>query len=153
MTDQQQADFVNQVLSVLYKDRDFIPMVNYWVIQGGTTALLNDDGGPKPVANVLKNYYEPTVLRGQVTDAFGQGLSGVEITNGSYQALTDTQGNFDFLVPAQNVKLIFQKEGYESISVTISALQKTTYQVNAQLQSRSSGLKYVLKYLTYKLSK
>ncbi len=56
MNDQQQADWINQALSWL-SGLPEVDGVNYWTSFGGSTALWNNNGQPKPAVAVITNYY------------------------------------------------------------------------------------------------
>ncbi len=56
LTDKEQADWVEQTLSKISKNNDVIGL-NYWVGFGGSTAVFNDNGDPKPAAIILKKYF------------------------------------------------------------------------------------------------
>lgn len=61
LSEQQQADWVEQALNLI-KDQVQVIGINYWVGFGGSTRIFNDDGSPKPAANILKNYFSLTTL-------------------------------------------------------------------------------------------
>lgn len=63
MTDNQQASFIKALLDVFYKNKNKILGINYWVGFGGSTALYNDNGTPKPATYTVKNYYGLKVIR------------------------------------------------------------------------------------------
>lgn len=56
MTNEQQKDWIEDSLQLLSVDNDLIG-VNYWVNQGGTTALWNTDGSAKPAVAVISSFY------------------------------------------------------------------------------------------------
>ncbi len=58
MTEQEQADFVEQVLSVLVEHKTQVIGVNYWLISGGKTAVYNQDKTPRLLAEVIKIYFK-----------------------------------------------------------------------------------------------
>jgi len=57
MTDQQQKDWIESALQLLSVQKDLIG-VNYWVNEGGSTALWNTDGTAKPAVSVISNFYQ-----------------------------------------------------------------------------------------------
>ena len=56
MTDEQQAEWIENALALLKDDRELIGL-NYWVSVGGSTAIFKGDNTPKPAAQVLKKYF------------------------------------------------------------------------------------------------
>lgn len=57
MSDAQQKDWIESALQQLSVQKDLIG-VNYWVNEGGSTALWNTDGTPKPAVSVISNFYQ-----------------------------------------------------------------------------------------------
>ena len=63
MTEDQQANWINQLLKLLVDSPDVIGM-NYWTNQGSTTALWNDDNTEKKAVSAIKNFYSTRLVRG-----------------------------------------------------------------------------------------
>jgi hypothetical protein len=57
MTNDQQASWIQESLQLLTGVNKLIG-VNYWVNMGGSTALWNTDGTPKPAVSVIKSFYQ-----------------------------------------------------------------------------------------------
>jgi hypothetical protein len=57
MTDSQQSEWLDKSFRLLGSDTRLIG-VNYWVNKGGSTALWNTNGKPKPAVNVITQYYQ-----------------------------------------------------------------------------------------------
>lgn len=75
MTENEQAAFVDSLMKIFYSKRNTIAGMNYWVISGGSTALLNDDGTSRAVTDVIKKYYIPNVWQGTVVNTLGERIS------------------------------------------------------------------------------
>lgn len=56
-TNQQQADWLAEVLNLISKEKSLIGL-NYWTSFGGSTSVFLDDTSPKPAAKILENYYK-----------------------------------------------------------------------------------------------
>jgi|SRR5882724_11581847 len=56
MTDEQQKKWIQEVLDKVSQVPQVIG-VNYWVNTGGSTALWNDAGNPKPAVGVITTFY------------------------------------------------------------------------------------------------
>jgi len=56
MTEAQQKDWLDQSLQLLSTENDLLG-VNYWVNEGGSTALWNQDGSPRSAVSVITKYY------------------------------------------------------------------------------------------------
>ena len=57
MTDQSQAEWLNDALDLLSQKENVIG-INYWVSHGGSTAIFNDDNTPKEAADILQKHYK-----------------------------------------------------------------------------------------------
>jgi len=57
MTEDQQANWINQALSGIFNSNNAVIGVNYWVNVGGSTQLWDAEGGPKKAVEVIKNFY------------------------------------------------------------------------------------------------
>jgi len=57
MTEKQQKDWIEDALQLLSVDKNLIG-VNYWVNEGGSTALWRLDGTPKPAVSVITSFYK-----------------------------------------------------------------------------------------------
>lgn len=57
MSDEQQNNWIENALQLLSVEKDLIG-VNYWVNAGGSTALWNTDGTPKPAVSVISSFYK-----------------------------------------------------------------------------------------------
>ena len=57
MTDQSQAEWLNDALDLLSQKENVIG-INYWVSHGGSTAIFNNDNTPKEAADILQKYYK-----------------------------------------------------------------------------------------------
>ena len=57
MTDQSQAEWLNDALDLLSQKENVIG-INYWVSHGGSTAIFNDDNTPKEASDILQKYYK-----------------------------------------------------------------------------------------------
>lgn len=57
MTEQQQADWIQKALSLLSNDKNLIGL-NYWVGEGGSTAIWNENGQPKRAYGIIAKYFK-----------------------------------------------------------------------------------------------
>ncbi len=56
MTEDQQAEWINQTLTLLVGNKSVIGL-NYWVGVGGSTQLWNEDGTPRNAVATLSSFY------------------------------------------------------------------------------------------------
>lgn len=120
MTDTQQADFVGKLLDQIYSRRSVVTGLNYWVLGGGSTALLNDDFTPRPVAQVLKNYYSPNVWHAQIIDAFNDPISYAHVVANTDDAVSIQNGIYTIVTKKDAVTVTIQVNGYQKKVATIS---------------------------------
>lgn len=116
----QQAAFVDKLLQQIYARRSLVTGVNYWVLGSGSTALLNDDFTPRPVAQVLKNYYSPNVWHGQIIDAFSDPISYANISVSSGDPVSIANGVYTIVTRKSAITLTIRVNGYEVKTATIS---------------------------------
>jgi hypothetical protein len=57
MTDDQQKNWIQDALQLLAVDKDLVG-VNYWVNEGGSTALWRPDGSAKPAVSIVTSFYQ-----------------------------------------------------------------------------------------------
>lgn len=56
MTEQQQSKWVADALAEISTIKELIG-INYWVNEGGSTALWNDDGSARKAVGIIRNFY------------------------------------------------------------------------------------------------
>jgi len=102
MNEEEQAVLVRSVLKEMFERRDHIVGVNYWTLMEGSTKLLNDDYTERPVVNVIRDYYKPGVLIGQVVSKEGNAIQNALIKFDSFPATlhTDEHGYFSIALPS-----------------------------------------------------
>ncbi len=107
MTEKTQAEFVNRVLGKLYYEKENVRGINYWVLNIGTTSLYNADYSERQVAKVLKNYYSPVVINGEIRNTAGDRLNNIEIktSDGTNSVKTDDRGFYQIVIPAGEINL------------------------------------------------
>jgi len=122
MTEDQQATFVNQVFSQLFRHNRMVVGVNYFVLTDGSTALLNNDDSPRKVYEVIKKYFTPAVVSGTVHDTLGNPVSTITVRSryGVINVKTDNNGNYSFKIPPQSVTLIAGGGDYTTDTKTVN---------------------------------
>lgn len=120
----EQAQLVEEFLKAMYVNKKIFTGLNYWVLRGGTTALLRDDFTEKPVAKVLRRYFKPATLKGRVTDSKGKAVAGatVRLQDNSNSTRTASDGTYSMLVPFNSLELIVEASGKGSRSNTVTNL-------------------------------
>lgn len=120
MTGEQQAEWLKQTLQLLSENPNLAGL-SYWTNRGGSTAIWNDDGVPKPAVAVLASYYTPLVAKGQVVNTLGQPLSAVTLATPQKSFVTDYAGLYDLpLFP--NTTVTISTPGYVPLELSADAL-------------------------------
>lgn len=151
MTEDQQASFVDTVLQQVYKEGKSVIGVNYWVLEGGSTMLYNDDHTPRKVVAVLKKYYTPAVITGYVTDTLGRPLGGVSVktSDAISQSLTDKSGWYRLVIPAEDSIIDFDRTKYRQAAREISISQGGNYTQNVSLEPYTQNIFYNLELMLH----
>jgi hypothetical protein len=125
MTDKMQAAFVGNTLTLLAREKPALPLVNYWSIENGSTALVNENGKPKDAYGILADYFKPIMLSGTIKDPTGTAVPSADVSiNGvSASFSVENGGSYNILVPSveNGVDIEFSKAGYAGTSTTIRA--------------------------------
>lgn len=133
MTEDEQEKFVRELLRVFYEQKDKITLINYWVLRGGSTTLINDDGTEREVVEAIKDYYQPGKLNIKVVNTLGQSVDNVEVKteDGVQNLVTDEDGELGITLPAGDSILKVIKQDYEekSESVKIMRVSSTDYTI------------------------
>ena len=116
MTEEEQAAWIKSALDKLVSDKNFIGL-NYWVNTGGSTQLWKEDGSPRKAVAVLKDYFSPNVLSGQVVNDYGGAITGATVTTKSKEIVTDSSGKFTLIYRGNNITVTAKAPGFKD-SVT-----------------------------------
>lgn len=121
MTQTQQAKYVDGLFGAMYQDRTNIPVVNYWVLYGGSTALVDDDGVPRRAYKVVQNYFKAVDVHGVVHDSLGNVIPRAVVSIQGSDLSTRTIGNYQIFVPRQYSSIIVSADGYTSATFMLSS--------------------------------
>ena len=140
LTDQEQATLVNDLLEQLYIHKAQVSAVNYWVLAGGSTALLTERNELKPAARVVKQYFIPGVATLHIANTLGQPLANVIVktADGAYNSIPDAKGNITLVFPGnKDTTLTVQAPGYEPVSWKMTVQSSTNKQVIVELDPQT----------------
>jgi hypothetical protein len=86
---------------LLYEDRDNILGMNYWVLRGGSTSLVNSGAETRQGYNALRSYFLPANIHGIVLDTLGQPVPNAKIRIEELDAETTTNqvGLYNLAIP------------------------------------------------------
>lgn len=107
LTEQEQAQYVHELMRQFYTHKKQILGLNYWVLRGGSTQLLNEDGSERTVMEVIRNYFIPGQIVGSVVDGIGRPIKNATVTtsDGVQTLQTDAKGNFSLSTPPGAIDL------------------------------------------------
>lgn len=147
MSEVEQEKFVDSLLTELYRHKNYVTGVNYWLFSGGETALFNDDGTPRKVAEIIRNYYNPSLISGKIVNPLGDSLGGIEITvnHGFVTTQTNGLGKYELVIPGGKVDIeIYHKEfKTKNIQTEVKNGEKNT--LNVILEPQNPGLIYKIR--------
>jgi hypothetical protein len=119
-TDQQQADYINQMMNSMVQIPNIIG-VNYWSSYGGSTEIWKSDGTATPSVAVISQYYRPEVISGFVVDELSKPIANAEVQASDRTVFTDGYGKY--VIPViQN----------QDLQLTVSAKGFVTKQIDAK---------------------
>lgn len=143
MTDQQQADYMNTAFNTVAKLGNVVEGVDYWTAFYGSTALFDDNQFPKKVTETISKFYQPSILYGTVTDAFGRPIAGVTVDIQNIGlTYTDNIGAYSLLTTGDNLVVTASKPGYQPVDVTMRVLAQTKVAHSFTLNSKSNSFIY-----------
>lgn len=141
MTNQQQAEFTEELFQELYKNKDHVDGISYWILYDGSTALLDQNLKPKPAVDVVKKYFKPRLLSGEIINDLGEPLAGVTVasTDGVSKTVTNSSGEYELLIPNDSVNLQVIHSDYKAYTATIN-LKKSENQKNIVLRPTNESV-------------
>jgi hypothetical protein len=153
MTETEQAIFVGGLLEVFYRNRQSVRGINYWVLRGGSTSLLNDDGTLRQAAYKLSHYYKPGRIVGTVQDSRGQPVINARVTIASTgeQLLTDSTGRFGTPILAGSFDVSVSNSDYYPFVARVSVGQLETRFMTIVLEPVSKSIRYQAAEFLYEL--
>jgi len=142
MTDTEQAQFIRNILNYLGSRKDVIG-INYWVLKGGSTSLINPDGSSRTAVEVIKNYYMPGIVKGTVINTINEQLKGIAVkTKDGLSTVTDDQGKYNLAVPAGPLELTIEADRYKSAKRDIKVSRGSENVLDIVLDPQNMSLWY-----------
>jgi hypothetical protein len=118
-TDTDQATWIDTTNALLGNNPNLIGM-NYWVNEGGSTALWNDDGSAKPAVSVLSKYYHMKRLQGIVYSTTHKPIANAKIQSATETILSDASGQFNIVIHPNDSTITITAPGYPTTTINIS---------------------------------
>lgn len=153
MTEDDQAKFVQKLFDKLYEYREFIPAVNYWVLSGGTTAIIDEKGNMRKAAQVVRNYYKQATVVGNVQNTLGESLGNSRVAIGEKiaQLTTDNSGDFTAIVPGGSHRITVENDSYGVATELLEIPAGDTASLKITLVPKEAFLIYRLRALLAEL--
>jgi hypothetical protein len=148
MDEQQQADFIDEIMSRMYKHRDTIHAISYWVLTEGSTTIVNDDNTPRLAVQTLKKYFSPATVTGKITNTLGDPIEGIEIV--SSNPLNDTTttnkaGQYTLSILPETTTLTLNNSQYKPQSRSLSLSPGDNQTADFVLEPQNPGIFYRLR--------
>lgn len=140
-----QAKWIQQALGKLSANPSLIGL-NYWVGIGGSTALWNPDGTPRKAVSVIKSYYAPHLLNGQVVDKNNRPIRNIKIGYLFSSVTTNSQGKFQIPYVDTNMQITVLGRGFDNQTLSISQILTKNGKIT-ELRSKGSWLDSVNDFL------
>lgn len=129
LNEQEQAQYVGELLRQFYTHKKQILGLNYWVLRGGSTQLLNTDGSERAVMEIVRDYFIPGQIIGTVVDGIGRPVKSAVIATGDgvQTVQVDGKGYFSLSVPPGALELQVSARGYNTATQRVETTrgQKT----------------------------
>ncbi len=127
MTEDEQAKFIDSLFFELYKHRDKVEGINYWVLYDSSTAIIHPDGSHLKAAAVVKKYFMPLRITGIIKDTSNEPLADAQVKETTYGQVTktDSNGEFSFIIPRTDTTLSIQKPDYTTFTTPVPATLST----------------------------
>lgn len=146
LDEKEQQKWLKQALTQLSVTKELVGL-NYWTGFGASTALWNSDGSDRSAVSVLKSFYEPQILTGQVLTEFKKPVARAEVKSAFQDTNTDENGRF--MIPTiADEEIEVSKIGYKPQKLKLNDQKRD---VTVTLTPVSNNLLYKLFILIYRL--
>lgn len=122
----QQAEWFMKALSLLANEENLVG-INYWVLAGGSTSLLDDNGNKKLIADVLSQFYIPRKANVRVVNELGQAINGVSIKVGKKEFEMNGGESQELPVVPGISELEINASGYKSYTIPLDNVENLGY--------------------------
>jgi hypothetical protein len=152
--EEEQAAYVRQAFEKFSLHNDTIIGVNYWVLNGGTTAIVNSDRSLRKAGEVVREYFQaPRFITGRVRDEFDRPIADVEIlVDGSIITRSDQHGNFSFRPHNEVTSIQFSHDRHTPIERTVTYNATDRRDQVVYMRHSSRDLLYWFSYIFHAVS-
>jgi hypothetical protein len=146
LSQEEQADLIDENLLAIVQARDFIKGINYWTALGGSTQLFDGLTAPRKAAATVAKYYQPVKVEGTVLDHLGIPVKGARVRIDPFdQTTTNSLGTFTLLTTPDFMQVEVEKDGYESVSEQVTIAPDSKARVQVQLEPVQKGIWYSIR--------
>jgi len=122
LSPEEQAQWFKKALSLLAAEESLVG-VNYWVLSGGSTALLDDKGNKRPIADVISQFYKPRMVNVRVVDEFGRAINGALVKIGKKEFETRGRSSLELPIVPGISDLEVTASGYKNYTISIDNVE------------------------------
>ena len=110
MSEDEQLAWIEEALRLLIPNPNVIGL-NYWVNEGGSTALWREGEAQKAVSTITK-FMRPNIVRGTIKDEPGRNINDVSVTSN----LRSITASGSYVLPLVGNDIVtFEKKGYKKV--------------------------------------
>jgi len=120
MTEQEQAAWIDEALGLLAVNPNIVGM-SYWTGRGGSTSVWTDDGDAKAGVAILKKYFMPKTVRGNITDTAGRTLNA-NLSTPWRTVFSSKETGYEIPYLEDNEQVIISAANHETVEMTINEL-------------------------------
>lgn len=149
VSEEEQARQIESFINELYKRKEYVEGVNYWVLDGGSTSLLKENRIAKKAFYTIASYYNPITVNGVVKDSLGEVLSGIDVyvDQANTRTKTDKNGYYELSLPANKDYTIHAGNSeYQDFHNTIKGKEGQVINLDFTLAQVSESLLYKVRY-------
>lgn len=142
LTEAEQANLIEELLRVAFKHRDIMVGINYWTLNDGTTALTNSDYSTRSAYDVIRDYYQPSMVEGNVRDHYGRPIERADVAlfDGLVTVKTTRNGYFAARIPAGISSVSVQADKYLTHSQQLTVDRNSTVRLEVELESAEKNI-------------
>lgn len=125
MSETQQAQWVEDSLELLSQNPNLLG-INYWVLNAGSTSLLNDDDTLRSAATVLSDYFRPKFVIVDIRNELGFPITNATAISGTNINKANAEGIISIPYIHDTETILIDAPTYKSIELTADELSSNS---------------------------
>lgn len=113
MKDDEQSHYIDRAFTRLANMPEVVG-INYWVGFGGSTALWHENGEEKKSVAIIRSFFKPELLSGEIINANGKPINNAKIFLREREFQVDRQGKFYLPYVGTGQTFLVDAKGYVS---------------------------------------